>query len=352
MKFKIKAEKYFKRNKLMKMSDVIEKAKKYIEEENYNEALKLARKRHGKDNIDEYLTILDLLIDEDYLLALEEKGLYYQYYDETHDNGDYGEKYFNMYLEKQPRSVNVLCDKAMSRFNKGKLDEALDLIDTAYEKYNSFAKIETPRIKKKEVKMAKIELLVQSKEYKDALTYLKQYENENGYDDKVRTYKGLLLQKNGKNEEALEYLDDALREEETILINNSKGDALYELKRYKEALKCYNICIRYEKEASDDLELLTNFNYKAAYCEIRLGNKEEAVKYLNKTINMLNEYGRLPKNIEEIYQKCSFKKDELMRHGDIEDKEFTQNHFISAKNAIIILIIIFILYFILKVLGY
>ena len=24
----------------------------------------------------------------------EEKGIYFQYYDETHDNGDYGEKYF------------------------------------------------------------------------------------------------------------------------------------------------------------------------------------------------------------------------------------------------------------------
>ena len=62
----------------------------------------------------------------DYLPALEEKGLYYQYYDESHDNGDYGEKYFDKYLEKQPRSINVICDKALSRFNKNKIDEALE----------------------------------------------------------------------------------------------------------------------------------------------------------------------------------------------------------------------------------
>ena len=70
------------------MSDAIEKAKQYIADENYKEALKIARKRHGKDDIEEYIAILDLLIDEDYMLALEEKGLYYQYYDEDHDGGD------------------------------------------------------------------------------------------------------------------------------------------------------------------------------------------------------------------------------------------------------------------------
>ena len=113
------------------MSDAVEQAKLYIQDENYEEALKIAKKRHSKDDIEEYISILDLLIDEDYLLALEEKGMYYQYYDETHDNGDYGEKYFDEYLEKQPRSINALCDKAMSRFNKNKVDEALEYMDKA-----------------------------------------------------------------------------------------------------------------------------------------------------------------------------------------------------------------------------
>ena len=199
--------------------------------------------------------------------------------------------------------------------------------------------------------MGKIELLIQAKEYDDALTLLKHFENENGYTEKVQSYKGLLLQKIGENEDALEYIDDALKNDETILLNNSKADALYDLGRYKEALKYYNRCIKYEKEV-DDLELLTNFNYKPAYCELKLGNTEEAVKYLNKTINMLNEYGRLPKDIEAIYQKCSFKKDELMKHGDIEDKEFKQTKFLSGKTAIYVLIAIIIIYIILKIFGF
>ena len=333
------------------MSDAIETAKLYIQEENYKEALKLAKKRHAKDDIDEYLTILDLLIDADYLLALEEKGMYYQYFDESHDNGDYGEKYFDEYLQKQPRSINVLCDKALSRFNKNKIDEALEYMDRAEEKYKSYSPIEKPRISKKEVKMGKIELLIQAKRYDEALKNLDIYENQYGADTKSDLYKGQMLQKTGKNNEALEYLDKSLLEEDTLLAYNSKADALYELGEYKSALKNYKHCISYEKKV-DDLELVTNFNYKAAFCCVKLDDDKEAIKYLNKTINMLNEHGRLPNDLEMIYQKCSFEKERIMKTGEVKDKEFRQTKFLSAKTSIILLAIILILYVILKMIGY
>lgn len=334
------------------MSDATVKAKQYIEEGNLKEALKLARKRHGKDDVDSYLSILDLLIDDGYLPALEEKGMYYQYYDETHDNGDYGEKYFDEYLEKQPKSINVLCDKAMSKFNKGNVDEALEYMDKALDKYKPYSKIEEPRLSKKELIMARIELLIKAKRYDDALRGLNNYENQFGSTQKTDLYKGQMLQKVGKNEEALEYLNKSLAEEDTIIALNAKGDALYELKEYEDALKAYNSCIPYENRIEDDLELVTNFNYKAAFCCVNLGDDQKAVQYLNKTINMLNEHGRLPKDIEAIYQKCSFEKDRIMRHGDIEDKQFKQTRFLSTKYALIALAIILILYFILKMNGY
>jgi tetratricopeptide (TPR) repeat protein len=348
---KKKSERY-KEIRLMLMSDATEKAKKYIEEGNLKEALMLARKRHGKDDVNSYLSILDMLIDSGYLPALEEKGMYYQYYDETHDNGDYGEKYFDEYLEKQPKSINALCDKAMSRFNKGNLDEALDYMDTALDKYKTYSKIEEPRLSKKEIIMARIELLIKAKKYDDALKSLNNYENQFGSSQKTDLYKGQMLQKTGDNEKALEYLEKSLSEEDTLIAFNAKGDALYELKRYDEALKAYNECIRYEGKVEDDLELVTNFNYKAAFCCVNLEDDQKAVQYLNKTINMLNEHGRLPKDLEAIYQKCSFEKDRIMKHGNVEDKEFKQTKFLPAKYAIIALIIIFILYLILKMNGY
>ena len=333
------------------MSDAISQAKQYIEEENYKEALKIAKKRHGRDDIDSYLSILDLLIDKDFLLALEEKGMYYQYYDETHDNGDYGEKYFDEYLKKQPKSINVICDKAMCCFNKNKITEALEYMDTAYKKYDTYSKVEKPRISKKEVKMGKIELLIKDKQYNKALKALDKYEEQYGNNSKVDLYKGQMLQKEGHNKEALEYLEKSLDEEYTLIGYNAQGDAFYELKRYKEALKSYKTCVKYEKEI-DDLNLIVNFNYKSAFCCIELDNEQEAVKYLNKIIEILNEHGRLPKDLESIYQKCSFEKERLMKKGTVKDKEFSQSKLITWKSSIIILIIIIILYIILKLNGY
>ena len=335
------------------MSDAVEQAQIYIEKEDYKQALKLARKRHGKDDIEEYIAILDLLIDEEYLPALEEKGMYYQYYDENHDNGDYGEKYFDEYLEKQPRSINAICDKVLSRFNKGKVDEAIEYMDKAYDKYKSYAKIEKPRISKNEVLMGKIELLIQAKRYDDALAYLNKYETLTNGNEKSDLYKGVALQKNGKNEEAIKYLDRSLGSEDTIMALNAKGDALYELKRYDDALKAYNSCIQKESSIKDDdLDLITNFNYKAAFCCVKLGKDDEAIKYLNKTINFLNEKGRLPNDIEKIYRKCSFEKERIMKTGKVKDKEFGQTKFMPMKTSIIILIIILILYGILRLFGY
>ena len=334
------------------MSDAVKTAELYIEDENYEEALKLARKMHGKDNVDAYLTILDLLIDADYIPAIEEKGLYYQYYDETHDNGDYGEKYFDEYLRKQPRSINALCDKALSRFNKGNVDEALEYMDKAYDRYKSYSPIEKPRITRHEVLMGKIELLIQSKRYDEALADLNKYESQTGGDEKSDLYKGQMLQKTGKNKEALEYLDKSLQNEDTLIGFNAKGDALYELKNYKDALKNYKNCLHYEGKIEDDLELITNFNYKAAFCCVNLGNDQEAIKYLNKTINMLNEHGRLPNDIEQIYQKCSFEKERIMKKGTVKDKEFRSTRFFSARTSLIILAIIIILYVILRLMGY
>ena len=67
---------------------------------------------------------------------------------------------------------------------------------------------------------------------------------------------------------------------------------------------------------------------------------------------MLNEYGRLPKDLEMIYQKCSFEKERIMKMGNVKDEEFKKTKFLSAKTSIILLIIIFIMYLILKMIGY
>lgn len=334
------------------MSDKLEQAKNLIKNKEYKKALDIAKKRHGKDKIDEYLTILDLLIQEKYLPAIEERGHYHQYYDPNHDNGDYGEKYFDMYLEIEPQSVNGLCDKAMSLSNKNKLKEAIEYMDKAFKNYDAYSQKEEPRISHEEVRMGKIELLMQENQNDKALNEINKYEKKFGENKKEIFYKGQLLEKTGEYEKALEYLDKSLDEDHTIIALNSKGNALYELGEYKKALDSYNSCITHEKDVKDDLELVTNFNYKAAFCNVELGKYNEAVKHLNKTIDMLNEEGRLDKNLEEIYQKCSFEKDRLMYKNNVEDKRFSHFKFLSTKTSITALIIIILAYIILKIIGY
>lgn len=333
------------------MSNEITKAKNFIENEEYKKAFDLAKKRHRKNKIEEYLKILDLLIQKDYLPALEEKGQYYLYYEGAQDTDDYGEKYFNKYLKLQPHSINVICGKAMALSKKNNMKSAISLMDKALNSYDNFSEDEKPRITLEEVWIGKIELMIKDNQDLDALKELDKFEEKFNDNKKMILFKGIILSKTNKNEEALNYLDKSLQEERTILAVNAKGDALYNLKRYSDALESYNTCIEYESEI-EDLDLITNFNSKAAFCAIELENYEEAIKYLNKTIEMLNKHGRLPDNLEKIYQHCSFEKDRILKQYNIKDQEFHRFKFLSSKVAIIFFLLMVVGYFILTYLGY
>ena len=51
-----------------------------------------------------------------------------------------------------------------------------------------------------------------------------------------------------EEKEALEYLEKSISEEDTLIAYNSKGDALYELKRYDEAQASWNEAINILKK--------------------------------------------------------------------------------------------------------
>ena len=158
--------------------------------------------------------------------------------------------------------------------------------------------------------------------------------------------------KNRRPKEAVDKLKNLFVKHGVIKENDPFDITYLGAGEYKKALDSYNSCITHEKDVKDDLELVTNFNYKAAFCNVELGNYDEAVKHLNKTIDMLNEKGRLDKNLEDIYQKCSFEKDRLMYKNNVEDKRFSNFKFLSTKTSITALIIIIIAYIILKIIGY
>lgn len=333
------------------MSDELIKAKELIENENCKKALDLAKKMHRKDKINEYLKILDLLMAENYLPAFEEKGQYYLYFDENHGDGDYGEKYFDQYMDLQPHSINIMCSKARALSYKGDFKKAIKLMQRALDSYENYSLEEAPRITKEEIELGKIELLFESDKKEETLNEINDFEKEDSNNSKIILYKGIILSEIGENEEALKYLETSLKIDNSLLALNAKGNVLYNLKRYDEALEVFNKCISHEKEV-DDLDILTNFNYKAAFSAIELEKYDEGIKYLNKTINMLNEHGKLKNNLEKIYRECSFEKDRILRqHEEVQDKEFSRIKFLSTKTSLTLLIIIIIFYFILTYLG-
>ncbi|WP_303295303.1 tetratricopeptide repeat protein, partial [Methanobrevibacter woesei] len=231
------------------------------------------------------------------------------------------------------------------------LNKSIKLMDKALKSYDNFSEDEKPRITEEDIWMGKIELLVKKNDKKETLAELNNFEKEYPDNPKMILYKGILLSETGEDENALKYLETSLKRDNTILALNAKGNALYNLRRYSEALEVYNKCISHEKEV-DDLDIKTNFNSKAAFSAIELENYNEAIKYLNKTINMLNEHGRLKNDLEKIYRQCSFEKERLLKQYNIQDRKFSRFKFLSSKTALILLILFIIGYFILTYLGY
>ena len=99
---------------------VNKKAIKLINNEEYEKANQLSFILFQKKNIKEFLEINNLLLEKNYIPALPLRGYYHLIEDAYHDNNDYGEKYFNKYLEKRPDSTSIRLQKEMKK-NPNKL---------------------------------------------------------------------------------------------------------------------------------------------------------------------------------------------------------------------------------------
>lgn len=98
---------------------VNKKAIKLINNEEYEKANQLSFILFQKKNIKEFLEINNLLLEKNYIPALPLRGYYHLIEDAYHDNNDYGEKYFNKYLEERPDSTSIRFQKAIASSAKG-----------------------------------------------------------------------------------------------------------------------------------------------------------------------------------------------------------------------------------------
>lgn len=107
----------------------------------------------------------------------------------------------------------------------------------------------------------------------------------------ARCYRGLERQK-----EALNYIEKALEAHEDRLYHWIRANTLYNLKRYKEALEEYQICVR---EYGDNETVYENL----AHCCESSGNWQEAVIYFKKALEQNPENPRINGNLADIYME-------------------------------------------------
>ncbi len=97
---------------------VNKKAIKLINNEEYEKANQLSFILFQKKNMKEFLEINNLLLEKNYIPALPLRGYYHLIEDAYHDNNDYGEKYFNKYLEERQTQHPFVFKKLLHHLQK------------------------------------------------------------------------------------------------------------------------------------------------------------------------------------------------------------------------------------------
>ena len=197
---------------------VNKKAIKLINNKEYEQANKISFILFQKKNIDEFLEINNLLLEENYIPALPLRGYYHLIEDMTHDNDDYGEKYFNKYLEKRPDSTSIRFQKAIALSAKGNEEESKKIIENLIENYQESPysdEIITCESKEKLCELKLIYIFEKGHD-EDSLNYANELLGE--YPDNILAMliQAKILCKNNENQKALEIINKCLKKERII----------------------------------------------------------------------------------------------------------------------------------------
>lgn len=319
-----------------------------INKKEYGKLNKLSFKLFQKKKLNEFLEINNLLLKENYIPALPLRGYYHLVEDINHDNQDYGEKYFDKYLEKRPDSISILFQKAIALSAKGKKKESKQIIENLIENYHENPYTDEIITCKSKEKLCELKLiyLFEKKLKEEALNYGDEILKE--YPDNIVTLlikAKLLCEKNENNEEALEIINKCLKIEKTIEGLLIKGDIYVNLKEYEKAINCFDIGITALSKTEEYLSI--EWYHKKSLALIQLQKYGEAMKCLNKTMDLilaveintdLNETGI------KLLNECKKEKQNLINQG-IQDIKYSSYNFNLNKLIYIMLVLAILVYF-------
>lgn len=323
---------------------VNKKAIKLINNEEYEKANQISFILFQKKNIKEFLEINNLLLEKNYIPALPLRGYYHLIEDAYHDNNDYGEKYFNKYLEERPDSTSIRFQKAIASSAKGNEEESKQIIDNLIENYHESPYSDELITCESKEKLCELKLIYtfEKESDEDCLNYANKLLGE--YPDSILAMliKAKLLCKNNENQEALKLVNKCLKKERVIEGILIKGDIYINLNQHEKAIKCFDIGI---KSLSGSKEYLSiEWYHKKALSLIQLQKYEEAMKCLNKTMDIilaieiradLNEEGI------KLLKDCEKEKQELLNMG-IADLKYSK-HTINLSKLVYIFLALAIL---------
>ncbi len=327
---------------------VNEKALELIKNEKYKQANEFSFKLFQKKKVDEFLEINNLLLEKNYTPALLLRGYYHLVEDIHHDNGDYGEKYFNKYLEQRPDSTTVLFQKAVALQVKEKEKEGEELLDNLIENYKETPYDDEILTCESKEKLCEIKLiyLFEKQLKEEIINYANELLREYPDNSLAMLIKAKILCANNENQEALDIIDKCLKKQKSIEGIIIKGDIYINLKEYAKAVKCFDIGI--STLGKKEQHLTIEWYHKKGLCLIQLQKYEEAIKCLNKTIDIIREIEiniDLNENGINLLKECEKEKQELLNLG-VADVKYSKYTFNLNKLFCILLVLTILLQFI------
>lgn len=218
------------------------------------------------------------------------------------NEGEKAEKYYDKAIQLEPNNYDIY-------YGKGELFYGLKQYDKALKCFNKVIELEPDFVK---VYLIKAMCLKNLSEYEQAIEECNKYLDMDSEDGHALYLKGQCLMKLGKYENAIRYYDKAV---EAIDGNQEmcymKATTLYLLGNYKDATQYYEWCLEYGDDGSESYkEIYTQAAYNMGLTVLKLGNTEDAYEYLNKAIEVNNNYlpayaGRVLLSVQaKNYSKC------------------------------------------------
>lgn len=324
---------------------ISKKAIKLINNKEYEQANELSFKLLEKNRVNKFLEINDMLLEKNYTPALLLRGYYHMIDDENKEDGDHGKKYFDAYLEKRPDSITGQTHKVFTGYI-GKNGISLEMLEEIINNYSEshYSDEVIPPVPKQHICETKL-LCLYEKKLKGLESYTDQILKKYPDSALAMRIKADLLIKNDKNQEALKIIKKSLEEEKDIDALLTKGEIHFNLKEYEQAISCFNIGIIAIEHENQEHGI--GWRYKKIVSLIQLERYDEAMMYLNETIDIIRElevYMDLNENGIELLNKCESLKEELINKG-IDDIKYPSFKFGLGKLAIILLVLDIILYF-------